>query len=49
MASFLPVLQGKRIHKQHVFGLMTTRGILNGSDHYGIRSVRSDRTSSSST
>ena len=42
--SFLPVLQGKRTsHKQHVFGLMTTRGILNGSDHYGIRSVRSDR------
>ena len=42
--SFLPVLQGQRkSHKQHVFGLMTTRGILNGSDHYGIRSVRSDR------
>ncbi|MDP7277118.1 MAG: sulfatase [Planctomycetaceae bacterium] len=42
--SFLPVLQGKRdAHKQHVFGLMTTRGIINGSEHFGIRSVRSDR------
>ncbi len=42
--SFLPVLQGQRnSHKQYVFGLMTTRGINNGSDYYGIRSVRSDR------
>ena len=42
--SFLPVLRGKRdSHKQYVFGLMTTRGIINGSDHFGIRSVRSDR------
>ena len=40
--SFLPVLKGeKKQHKNHVFGLMTTRGILNGSEHYGIRSVRS--------
>lgn len=40
--SFLPVLEGKADdHKQHVYGLMTTKGILNGSDHYGIRSVRS--------
>ena len=42
--SFLPVLRGQRdSHKQFVFGLMTTRGIINGSDHFGIRSVRSSR------
>lgn len=41
--SFLPVLKGEtEIHKKHVFGIMTTRGIINGSDSYGIRSVRSD-------
>ena len=40
--SFLSVLEGKASdHKEHVYGLMTTRGIINGSDHYGIRSVRS--------
>ncbi len=39
--SFLPVLKGDAIgHKEHVFALMTTRGIINGSDHFGIRSVR---------
>lgn len=42
--SFLPVLTGKETrHKDFVFGLMTTRGINNGSDHFGIRSVRSDK------
>jgi N-sulfoglucosamine sulfohydrolase len=42
--SFLPVLEGKATeHKEFVFGLMTTRGINNGSDHYGIRSVRSSK------
>ena len=42
--SFLPVLTGKETkHKEFVFGLMTTRGINNGSDHFGIRSVRSDK------
>lgn len=42
--SFLPVLLGKTgRHKQHVFGLQTSRGIINGPDHYGIRSVRSER------
>lgn len=42
--SFLSVLRGKRdSHKQYVFGLMTTRGIINGSPHFGIRSVRSSR------
>ncbi|MDA0282682.1 MAG: sulfatase [Planctomycetota bacterium] len=42
--SFLPVLTGEATrHKDFVFGLMTTRGIINGSDHFGIRSVRSDK------
>lgn len=42
--SFLPVLTGNATkHKDFVFGLMTTRGINNGSDHFGIRSVRSDK------
>ena len=42
--SFLPVLTGAVMtHKTHLFGLQTTRGINQGSDHYGIRSVRGDR------
>jgi uncharacterized sulfatase len=42
--SFLPVLAGTAdAHKTHVFGLQTTRGINNGSDHYAIRSVRNER------
>jgi uncharacterized sulfatase len=42
--SFLPVLTGAATtHKTHVYGLQTTRGIINGSDHYGIRSVRDVR------
>ena len=42
--SFLPVLQGKTDkHKDFVFGIMTTRGIINGSDTFGIRSVRGKR------
>lgn len=42
--SFLPVLRGeKNQHKDHVYGIMTTRGIINGSDTYGIRSVRGKR------
>jgi len=28
-------------HKQYVYGEMTTRGIINSSEHFGIRSVRS--------
>ncbi len=41
--SFLPVLRGEAArHKDVVFGIQTTRGITNGSEHYGIRSVRSD-------
>jgi len=40
--SFLPVLLGEATeHKSHVYGIMTTRGINNGSEAYGIRSVRS--------
>ena len=42
--SFVPVLTGeKNKHKDFVFGLMTTRGINNGSDTFGIRSVRGQR------
>ena len=42
--SFLPVLRGKAdTHKEHVFGIMTTRGINNGTDAYAIRSVRDTR------
>lgn len=40
--SLLPVLFGQTDrHKDFVFGEMTTRGINNGSPHFGIRSVRS--------
>jgi uncharacterized sulfatase len=39
--SFLPVLQGTaNQHKEYSYGLMTTRGIISGSDCYPIRSVR---------
>jgi uncharacterized sulfatase len=42
--SFLPVLRGQsETHKEHVFGIMTTRGIINGTDAYAIRSVRDER------
>lgn len=40
--SLLEVFGGKQDHKEYVFGEMTTRGIINGSPHYGIRSVRSE-------
>lgn len=40
--SLLPVLLGRTTeHKKYVFGEMTTRGINSGSDHFGIRSIRS--------
>lgn len=40
--SMLGVLTGKTDHhKDHVFGIQTSRGIFGGPDHYGIRSVRS--------
>jgi N-sulfoglucosamine sulfohydrolase len=42
--SFLPVLLGeKETHKSYAFGLQTTRGINDGSDHFAIRSVRGKR------
>lgn len=42
--SFLPVLRGEtNEHKTHVFGLQTTRGINNGSEYFGVRSVRDKR------
>jgi N-sulfoglucosamine sulfohydrolase len=42
--SFLPVLSGNTAeHKTHVFSLQTTRGIINGSKHFAIRSVRDSR------
>ncbi len=42
--SFLPVLRGTTdSHKEFVFAQYTNRGVNNGSDHYGIRSVRSAR------
>jgi len=42
--SFLPVLFGQRdTHKEYSYGEMTTRGIINGSDAYGIRTVRGPR------
>lgn len=37
--SFLPVLLGNaKEHKKYTFGLHTTRGIINGSENFGIRS-----------
>lgn len=41
-SSFLPVLLGKTdSHKEYTYGVMTTRGIINGSEAYPIRSIRS--------
>lgn len=41
--SLLPVFRGKESHKDFVYGIMTTRGIHNGSEHFGIRSIRSEK------
>ena len=42
--SFLPVLLGDASeHKKYTYGLQTTRGIINGSDAYGIRSCGNAR------
>lgn len=42
--SFLNVLTGASAqHKEHTFGLATSRGIFHGPEHYGIRSVRDAR------
>lgn len=41
--SFLPALKGKKnTHKKYVYGIHTTRGINEGSEYYGIRTVRSE-------
>ena len=40
--SFLRVLTGEeQTHKEFSFGIHTTRGIINGSDSFGIRTIRS--------
>ncbi len=42
--SFRAVLEGeRRAHKSRVFSLQTSRGINNGPEHYGIRSVRDEQ------
>ena len=42
--SFLAVLDGKAAaHRDYVYGAHTTRGIINGSECYPIRSVRDER------
>ncbi|TWT81022.1 Choline-sulfatase [Planctomycetes bacterium CA13] len=42
--SFSAVLKGKTDrHKEFTYGIMTTRGIINGSDAYAIRSVRGQK------
>ncbi|MCC9600320.1 sulfatase [Stieleria sp. JC731] len=42
--SFLPVLLGETDqHKSHTYGLMTTRGIIAGSDLFAIRTIRDER------
>lgn len=42
--SFLPVLMGETDrHKDVVFGMQTSRGIISGPEHYGIRSARNER------
>ena len=33
----------KKNHKEYAYSLQTTRGINNGSDHYGIRSIVSNQ------
>ncbi len=40
--SMVDLLEGKvQEHKQYVYGVMTTHGIINGNDSYPIRSIRS--------
>ena len=42
--SFLPVLRGaSKEHKKYTFGLQTTRGIINGTEAFGIRSCGNAR------
>lgn len=42
--SFLPVLQGKaESHREFTYAQQTSKGIINGPVHYGIRSIRGER------
>ncbi len=42
--SFLPLLTGEsRIFKTEAYSIQTSKGTINGPDHYGIRSVKSKR------
>lgn len=42
--SFLPLLRGEEdTHRDHAFSLQTSKGIYQGPEAYGIRSVRTDR------
>ncbi|MEG3659918.1 sulfatase [Arenibacter palladensis] len=42
--SFLRVLMGEtELHREYTYGIQTTRGIIDGSESYPIRSVRSDK------
>ena len=42
--SFLPVLLGKSTrHAEYVYGVQTTKGIINGGEGYPVRSVRDRR------
>jgi len=44
--SFLPVIKGKaNKFKEYAYAAHTTRGIIQGSDYYGIRSIRSTKLS----
>lgn len=42
--SLIPLLTGKtKVHKSFTYGLMTTRGIINGTSVYPIRTIRDKR------
>lgn len=42
--SFAAVLRGDTDqHKDHVFGIQTTRGVSSAPEHYGVRSIRGQR------
>lgn len=42
-SSFLPLLNGKRsTHNDYAYSIQTSKGIYNGPEAYGIRTVRSD-------
>jgi len=42
--SLIPLLSGKQVdHKEYIFSQATTRGIINAPEHFGIRSIRSNK------